>query len=73
MWLEFIVNIGLLRRYVLFSFFGLVSFEFIDFLWLENDLNATFRQKDCIDRFLTSIEKDGSNVFIDWVKTNEIK
>ncbi|KAG2409086.1 hypothetical protein LR48_Vigan01g147700 [Vigna angularis] len=44
-----------------------------DLLWLENDPNATLRQKDCIDGFLGSTEKDGSNVFIDWVKNNEIK
>ncbi|TKY58716.1 Nicotinamidase 1 [Spatholobus suberectus] len=44
-----------------------------DLLWLENDPNATLRQKECIDGFLGSIEKDGSNVFIDWVKNNQIK
>ncbi|KAF7829280.1 nicotinamidase 1-like [Senna tora] len=44
-----------------------------DLLWLENDPNATLRCKDCIDGFLGSIEKDGSNVFIDWVKNNKIK
>jgi len=57
----------------LLVFFGLVSSEFIDLQWLENDPNATLRDKDCIDGFLGSTEKDGSNVFIDWVKTNEIK
>ncbi|GAV84001.1 LOW QUALITY PROTEIN: Isochorismatase domain-containing protein, partial [Cephalotus follicularis] len=40
--------------------------------WLEND-NATLRRKDCIDGFLGSIEKDGSNVFVDWFKNNDIK
>ncbi|KAK7317685.1 hypothetical protein RJT34_02117 [Clitoria ternatea] len=44
-----------------------------DLLWLENEPNATIRCKDCIDGFLGSIEKDGSNVFIDWVKNNQIK
>ncbi|KAK7250625.1 hypothetical protein RIF29_33171 [Crotalaria pallida] len=44
-----------------------------DLQWLENDPNATLRRKDCIDGFLGSIEKDGSNVFIDWVKNNQIK
>uniref|UniRef100_A0A5B7AW86 Isochorismatase-like domain-containing protein n=1 Tax=Davidia involucrata TaxID=16924 RepID=A0A5B7AW86_DAVIN len=41
--------------------------------WLENEPNATLRCKDCIDGFLGSIEKDGSNVFVDWVKTYQIK
>ena len=40
---------------------------------MENDPNATLRQKECIDGFLGSTEKDGSNVFIDWVKNNQIK
>lgn len=41
--------------------------------WLENEPNVTVRCKDCIDGFLGSIEKDGSNVFVNWVKANEIK
>lgn len=41
--------------------------------WLENEPNVTIRCKDCIDGFLGAIEKDGSNVFVDWVKTNQIK
>ncbi|KAL9675516.1 hypothetical protein QQ045_003718 [Rhodiola kirilowii] len=41
--------------------------------WLEKEPNVTLRCKDCIDGFLGSIEKDGSNLFVDWVKTNEIK
>ncbi|KAJ7943733.1 nicotinamidase 1-like [Quillaja saponaria] len=41
--------------------------------WLENEPNATLRCKDCIDGFLGSMEKDGSNVFVDWVKNNQIK
>ncbi|KAE9597964.1 hypothetical protein Lal_00029577 [Lupinus albus] len=44
-----------------------------DLQWLEDEPNATLRRKDCIDGFLGSIEKDGSNVFIDWVKNNQIK
>ncbi|KAJ7953518.1 nicotinamidase 1 [Quillaja saponaria] len=40
--------------------------------WLENESNATLKCKDCIDGFLGSIEKDGSNVFVDWVKSNQI-
>ncbi|WMV53270.1 hypothetical protein MTR67_046655 [Solanum verrucosum] len=41
--------------------------------WLENEPNVTVRCKDCIDGFIGSIEKDGSNVFVNWVKANEIK
>ncbi|KAK2973498.1 hypothetical protein RJ640_020160 [Escallonia rubra] len=41
--------------------------------WLENEPNVTLRCKDCIDGFLGSVEKDGSNVFVDWVKNNQIK
>ncbi|GMN33997.1 hypothetical protein TIFTF001_004448 [Ficus carica] len=41
--------------------------------WLENEPNATLRCKDCIDGFLGAIEKDGSNVFVDWIKNNQIK
>lgn len=41
--------------------------------WLEKEPNVTIRRKDCIDGFLGSLEKDGSNVFVDWVKSNEIK
>ncbi|OUZ99735.1 Isochorismatase-like [Macleaya cordata] len=41
--------------------------------WLENESNVTIRRKDCIDGFLGSIKEDGSNVFIDWVKTNKIE
>ncbi|QHO59248.1 hypothetical protein HN51_013518 [Arachis hypogaea] len=44
-----------------------------ELLWLENEPNATLRRKDCIDGFVGSIEKDGSNVFVDWVKNNQIK
>ncbi|KAF9608648.1 hypothetical protein IFM89_010432 [Coptis chinensis] len=41
--------------------------------WLEKEANVTIRRKECIDGFLGSIEEDGSNVFINWVKSNEIK
>lgn len=40
--------------------------------WLEGEPNVTLRPKDCIDGFLGSIEKDGANVFIEWIKTNKI-
>ncbi|XP_023735550.1 nicotinamidase 1 [Lactuca sativa] len=41
--------------------------------WLENESNVTLRRKDCIDGFLGSFENDGSNVFVDWVKTHQIE
>lgn len=44
-----------------------------DLQWLENESCATLRRKDCIDGFLGSVEKDGSNVFVDWIKSNQIK
>ncbi|XP_054808151.1 nicotinamidase 1-like isoform X2 [Prosopis cineraria] len=44
-----------------------------ELLWLENEPNATVRCKDCVDGFLGSIEEDGRNVFIDWVKNHQIK
>ncbi|GMI99434.1 nicotinamidase 1, A. THALIANA NICOTINAMIDASE 1 [Hibiscus trionum] len=44
-----------------------------DLQWLENQPNATLRRKDCIDGFLGSVDKDGSNLFVDWVNKNQIK
>lgn len=41
--------------------------------WLEKEANVTIRRKDCYDGFLGSIQPDGSNVFVDWVKKNQIK
>ncbi|XP_059446443.1 nicotinamidase 1-like [Corylus avellana] len=41
--------------------------------WLENEANVTIRRKDCFDAYLGSIENDGSNVFVNWVKKNQIK
>lgn len=41
--------------------------------WLEKEPNVRIRRKDCIDGFLGSLEKDGSNVFVDWVQSNQIK
>ncbi|PON38922.1 Isochorismatase-like [Parasponia andersonii] len=41
--------------------------------WLEEEPNVTIRRKDCFDGYLGSIEADGSNVFVDWVKQNQIK
>lgn len=46
---------------------------FVALQWLENESNVTLRRKDCIDGFLGSLEKDGSNVFVDWVKNNQIE
>ncbi|KAM1052940.1 hypothetical protein ACFX13_000520 [Malus domestica] len=44
-----------------------------DLQWLENEPNVTLRRKDCINGFLGSIEKDGSNLFVNWVQSNQIK
>ncbi|KAG6675855.1 hypothetical protein I3842_15G125900 [Carya illinoinensis] len=41
--------------------------------WIENEPNVTIRRKDCFDGYLGSTEADGSNVFVDWVKKNQIK
>ncbi|CAN0858302.1 Nicotinamidase 1 [Linum grandiflorum] len=41
--------------------------------WLENEPSATLRRKDCIDGFIGSVEKDGSNLFVDWVVNNQLK
>lgn len=41
--------------------------------WLEKEPCATIRRKDCIDGYLGSFEKDGSNVFVDWIRANQIK
>ncbi|GLT68559.1 hypothetical protein SLA2020_407780 [Shorea laevis] len=41
--------------------------------WIENEPNVTIRRKDCYDGYLGSIENDGSNVFVDWVKNNQIQ
>ncbi|KAI7991092.1 Nicotinamidase 1 [Camellia lanceoleosa] len=41
--------------------------------WLEKEPNVTIRRKDCNHGYLGSMEEDGSNVFVDWVKNNQIK
>ncbi|GMJ00575.1 nicotinamidase 1, A. THALIANA NICOTINAMIDASE 1 [Hibiscus trionum] len=41
--------------------------------WIENETNVTIRRKDCYDGYLGSMEVDGSNVFVDWVKNNQIQ
>ncbi|XP_021776260.1 nicotinamidase 1-like [Chenopodium quinoa] len=41
--------------------------------WLEEESNVTIRRKDCYDGFIGSIQNDGSNVFVDWVKSNKIE
>ncbi|XP_031114577.1 nicotinamidase 1-like [Ipomoea triloba] len=44
-----------------------------DLVWLEDQPNVTLRRKGCIDGFLGSLERDGTNVFVNWVKSNGIK
>ncbi|KAL1564601.1 NiCoT heavy metal ion transporter Nic1 [Salvia divinorum] len=41
--------------------------------WIEDEPNVTIRHKDCYDGFVGSIQEDGSNTFVDWVKKNKIK
>ncbi|CAO2815773.1 unnamed protein product [Amaranthus hypochondriacus] len=41
--------------------------------WLEEEPNVTIRRKDCYDGFIGSIQDDGSNVFVNWVKANKIE
>ncbi|KAH9605991.1 hypothetical protein KSS87_012273 [Heliosperma pusillum] len=41
--------------------------------WLEGEPNVTIRLKDCIDGFLGAMDEGGSNVFVNWVKTNQLK
>ncbi|PIN18650.1 Pyrazinamidase/nicotinamidase PNC1 [Handroanthus impetiginosus] len=41
--------------------------------WIEEEPNVTIRRKDCYDGFLGSIQEDGSNAFVDWVKNNKIQ
>lgn len=53
----------------MFSFFKWLA----DLVWLEDQPNVTLRRKGCIDGFLGSVERDGSNVFVNWVKSNGIK
>ena len=45
----------------------------IEFEGLEGEQNVTIRRKDCIDGFIGSMEKHGSNIFVNWVKTNKLK
>lgn len=40
--------------------------------WLEEEPNVTIRRKDCYDGFIGSIQEDGTNLFVNWVKTNNI-
>lgn len=41
--------------------------------WIEEEPNVTIRRKDCYDGFVGSIQEDGSNTFVDWVKKNKIQ
>ena len=41
--------------------------------WLEKEPNVTIRRKDCYDGYIGSFDEDGSNVFVNWVKTNNIQ
>ncbi|XP_057787963.1 nicotinamidase 1-like [Salvia miltiorrhiza] len=41
--------------------------------WIEEEPNVTIKRKDCYDGFVGSIQEDGSNTFVDWVKKNKIQ
>ncbi|XP_011087953.1 nicotinamidase 1-like [Sesamum indicum] len=41
--------------------------------WIEEEPNVTIKRKDCYDGFIGSIQEDGSNAFVDWVKNNKIR
>jgi nicotinamidase-related amidase len=41
--------------------------------WLEKESNVTIKRKDCIDGYIGCIEKDGSNVFADWIGKYQIR
>ncbi|KAH0732037.1 hypothetical protein KY289_003225 [Solanum tuberosum] len=41
--------------------------------WVEEEPNVTIRRKDCYDGYIGSFQEDGSNVFVDWVKNNQIQ
>lgn len=64
---------GLSILIVMFTLLLILFFHTEALTWLEKEPNVTLRCKDCIDGFLGSIEKDGSNLFVNWVKTNDIK
>ncbi|XP_057978411.1 nicotinamidase 1-like [Malania oleifera] len=44
-----------------------------DLKWLEKEANVTIKRKDCYDGYVGSTEADGSNAFVEWVKTNQIQ
>ncbi|RAL49446.1 hypothetical protein DM860_012879 [Cuscuta australis] len=41
--------------------------------WLEKEPNVRIRHKGCYDGYIGSFEEDGSNVFVDWIKSNKIQ
>ncbi len=41
--------------------------------WLEQDRHATLVRKDCINGFVGSIQKDGSNRVVDWVNEHRLE
>lgn len=52
---------------------GTAEADFVPALkWLEKEPNVTMKRKDCIDGFIGSMNKDGSNIFANWVKENQI-
>ena len=45
----------------------------VELEWLEHMSNVTIKRKNCIDGYISCIEKDGSNVFAAWVGKYQIK
>ncbi|GAA0160524.1 hypothetical protein Leryth_011851 [Lithospermum erythrorhizon] len=41
--------------------------------WIEDEQNVKIIRKDCYDGYIGSIQEDGSNMFSDWVKLNNIQ
>ncbi|KAJ7520872.1 hypothetical protein O6H91_19G027300 [Diphasiastrum complanatum] len=41
--------------------------------WLEQDAHAVLCRKDCINGFIGAVQKDGSNMVVDWVKEHQIQ
>lgn len=50
-----------------------ISVECAALEWLENEPNVVIKRKHCIDGYISSIEKDGSSIFADWIGKHQIK
>jgi hypothetical protein len=50
-----------------------ISIQHAALEWLENEPNVVIKRKHCIDGYISSIEKDGSSIFADWVGKHQIE